>query len=118
MHPHDGSYVDDGPCTRPDFGRGSPLRRRNHGPRASELTFQLEISPRAWTQIGTISSESFDRIRERIHELATYEVKPGPGRAPGTLETTLECDGLVVTLNVDPVFHMITLQRIARKLAA
>jgi hypothetical protein len=87
-------------------------------PRPSELPFQLEIAPEAWTQISTISGETFDLIRERIHALATQQQRLGPSRAQGPQETRLECDGHVITFSVNLMFHMITLQRIYRKRAS
>jgi hypothetical protein len=114
MQIFDESYVES--LTRPDSSRRVAFTpdMASRIPRPSELPYQLEISPQAWTQIGTISSESFDRIRERIHALATQQGK----RGGGPQETTLECDGLVMTFSVNTTFHMITLQRIRRQLRA
>jgi len=112
MQIFDESYVES--LTRPDSSRRVAFTpdMASRIPRPSELPYQLEISPQAWTQIGTISNVSFDRIRERIHALATQQGKRASG---GPQETTLECEGLVMTFTVNTTFHMITLQRICRK---
>ncbi len=115
MQTFDESYIES--YTRPDSARRVAFTpdMASRIPRPSELPFQLEISPQAWTQISTISGETFDRIRERIHALATQQMALGPTRAQGPQETRLECDGLVITFSVNLVFHMITVERIFRR---
>lgn len=76
--------------------------------------YKVELTPRAWAQIGTLARGEFEHVRETITEFAARLARePVVAGDPQTLRT----GALLLSCSIDPARRVVLLQSLARELA-
>ncbi len=83
----------------------------------------MDISPPAWSQLATLSTDDYGRIRARLDAIAAELTRPQPPaptppqgvRSGGTMAFVV--DGYAVLYGIDAERGRVTLLEVARRLA-
>lgn len=78
----------------------------------------VRIATTAWRQLGTVPSETFTRIKDRLYELAEGSpAQAQPNQVQGApLAAYFTVDDFVAMYSVDAESKLITLLEVARRL--